>query len=248
MTTALTRTALVTGASRGIGAAIATRLAADGLRVIGVHRSPSESAARVLKTIDAASPGSRMQLCDTADRDAVAGLFDGFASEKCVITDLVNCAGITDDRSLALMPDGAWDRVIATNLTGTFNVTRAFTMPAMRAGFGVVTNISSIAGVYGNAGQTNYSATKGGMDAMARTLSKELGRSGIRVNSVAPGFIESDMTAAFSDNQVRALVKTVSLRRIGRPEDVAGVVAFLHSADAAYVTGQTILVDGGRAL
>ncbi|MDT0261615.1 3-oxoacyl-ACP reductase FabG [Jatrophihabitans lederbergiae] len=244
----LPRTALVSGASRGIGAAIALRLAAAGMRVIGIHRAPSERADQIHKSIDTVSPGSLMRICDTADRSAVAELFAGFAADKCVITDLVNCAGITDDRAIALMSDDAWDRVLETNLTGTFNVTRAFVMPAMRAGFGVVTNISSVAGVYGNAGQANYSATKGGIDAMTRTLAKELGRSGIRVNSVAPGFIESDMTASFTQDQIKAMVRKVSLRRIERPEDVAGLVGFLHSDDASYLTGQTIVVDGGTQL
>ncbi|MFJ4650566.1 3-oxoacyl-ACP reductase FabG [Nocardia sp. NPDC088792] len=242
------RTALVSGASRGIGAAIALRLAENGMRVIGIHRSRSDSADQVGKTLDAVSPGSGLRLCDTADRDAVAALFAAIKADGRVVTDLVNCAGITDDRAVATMPDDVWDRVVETNLTGTFNLTRAFTLPAMRAQFGVITNISSIAGVYGNPGQVNYSATKGGIDAMTRTLSRELGRSGIRVNSVAPGFIESDMTAAFTPDQVKALVKKVSLRRIGRPEDVAGLVGYLHGDDASYITGQTIVIDGGTTL
>lgn len=244
----LQRTALVSGASRGIGAAIALQLAKSGMRVIGIHRSPSQSAEQVAKSLDAVSPGSELRICETTDREAVAALFAEFKAEKRVITDLVNCAGITDDRAVATMPDEAWDRVVEINLTGTFNLTRAFTLPAMRAQFGVITNISSLAGVYGNPGQVNYSATKGGMDAMTRTLSRELGRSGIRVNSVAPGFIESDMTAQFTPDQIKALVKKVSLRRIGRPEDVAGLVGYLHSADASYITGQTIVIDGGTSL
>ncbi len=239
------RVALVSGASRGIGAATALRLAGAGMRVLGIHRSASDSAERVTKDLDAMSPGSSMRICDTTDRDAVAHLF---AENGDVVSDLVNCAGITDDRALALMPDDAWDTVLATNLTGTFNLTRAFTMPAMRTGFGAITNVSSVAGVYGNAGQANYSATKGGIDAMTRTLSKELGRSGIRVNSVAPGLIESDMTAGFTADQIKKLVGRISLRRIGRPQDVAGLIGYLHSDDATYITGQTIVIDGGLQL
>lgn len=242
------RVALVTGASRGIGAAIIDELACAGFVTIGIHRSASsesEAASERLRRID---KRNRLITCNTADRADVTETYARIQDEYGTVTDLVNCAGITQDSSLALMSGEQWDRVVATNLTGVFNVTNRFTFPAMRNGFGVITNISSIAGVQGNKGQTNYAATKAGMDGFTRSLAKEIGSSNIRVNSVAPGFIDTDMTKTFSEKQRKQLARSVSLRRLGTPADIGRVVRFLHSDDASYITGQTLVVDGGAVI
>lgn len=242
------RIALVTGASRGIGAAIALEFAAAGYVTIGLHRSESPEAQKIEAELRNADPRSRMVLCDISDREVVAERFDELVAELGTPTDLVNCAGITADSSLALMSGEQWDSVIAANLTGVFNLSSKFAFPAMRSGFGVITNISSIAGVYGNKGQTNYAATKAGIDGFTRSLAKEVGPSGVRVNSVAPGFIATDMTDGFSDTQRKQLTRSVALRRLGTPRDISAVVGFLHSDGGRYITGQTLVVDGGAVI
>lgn len=242
------RIAVVTGASRGIGAAIARKFACIGYTTIGLHRSVSPESRTIEAELRAINAHNRMLLCDVSDRDNVAAVFDGLNGSIGAPTDLVNCAGVIADSSLALMSPAQWDSVVSANLTGVYNVTSRFTFPAMRAGFGVVTNITSIAGVYGNKGQTNYAATKAGIDGFTRSLAKEVGPSGIRANSVAPGFIATDMTAGFSEKQRKALARSVSLRRLGTPEDVSEVVAFLHSDGGGYITGQNIVVDGGAVI
>lgn len=242
------RVAVVTGASRGIGAAIATRLAAAQYVTIGLHRTVSPESAKVAAEIRSFDPRNRLLTCDTSEREDVRRTFDELLEDFGAVTDLVNCAGITSDSSLALMTGEQWDSVLAVNLTGVFNVTSQFAFPAMRNGVGVVTNISSIAGLQGNRGQANYAATKSGIDGFTRSLAKEMGPSHIRVNSVAPGFVETDMTASFSDRQRKQLLKNISLRRMGTPEDIAGVVSFLHSDEASYITGQTLVVDGGAVI
>lgn len=242
------RVALVTGASRGIGAAIIDELACAGFVTIGIHRSASAEASAANERLQKIDKRNKLITCDTANRAEVTDTYARVQNEYGVITDLVNCAGITRDSSLALMSGEQWDQVVATNMTGMFNVTNQFTFPAMKNRFGVITNISSIAGVQGNRGQTNYAATKAGMDGFTRSLAKEVGGSNIRVNSVAPGFIETDMTTQFSDKQRKQLSRSVSLRRLGTPSDISHVVRFLHSDAAAYITGQTLVVDGGAVI
>ncbi|WP_067540747.1 3-oxoacyl-ACP reductase FabG [Nocardia crassostreae] len=242
------RVAVVSGASRGIGAAIICELAQAGYLTVGLHARHSDSSMAVEDRLRAADPGNSLVVCDTTDRAQVAETFARIARTAGVVTDLVNCAGVTRDGPLALMTDEKWDDVVDTNLTGTYNVTKQFVYPAMRNGFGVVTNISSISGLHGNPGQVNYAATKAGLDGFTRSLAKEVGRSGVRVNSVAPGFIDTDMTAGLGETQRKRLASSISLRRLGVPGDVASVVAFLHSAGAGYITGQTIVVDGGTQL
>ncbi|GAB4585512.1 3-oxoacyl-ACP reductase FabG [Nocardia sp. IFM 10818] len=242
------RVAVVSGASRGIGAAIICELAAAGYLTVGLHVRQTDSSEAVRDRIRAVDSRNALMVCDTTDRARVAEVFARITETMGAVTDLVNCAGVTRDGPLALMPDANWDDVVRTNLTGTYNVTRQFVYPAMRNGFGVVTNISSISGVHGNAGQANYAAAKAGLDGFTRSLAKEVGRSGVRVNSVAPGFIDTDMTAGLTETQRKRVTSSISLRRLGVPGDVASVVAFLHSAGAGYITGQTIVVDGGTRL
>lgn len=242
------RVAVVTGASRGIGASISSELAAAGFLTIGIHQTESPDSRAACDRLQKADPRNKMITCNTADRDDVSETFARVQDEFGVVTDLVNCAGITRDSSLALMTGEQWDQVVATNLTGMFNMANVFTFPAMKNGFGVVTNISSIAGVSGNKGQTNYAATKAGMDGFTRSLAKEVGGSNIRVNSVAPGFIDTDMTRDFSEKQRKQLARSVSLKRLGTPRDIGAVVRFLHSDDASYITGQTLVVDGGAVI
>lgn len=242
------RVAVVTGASRGIGAAIIVELAYAGFVTIGIHQNGSNDATAVDEQLQKIDKRNRLLTCNTADRADVAETYARIQEDCGVVTDLVNCAGITRDSSLALMSGEQWDQVMATNLTGMFNLTNQFTFPAMKNGFGVVTNISSIAGVQGNRGQTNYAASKAGMDGFTRSLAKEVGSSNIRVNSVAPGFIDTDLTRTFSEKQRKQLARSVSLRRLGTPSDIGKVVRFLHSDDASYITGQTLVVDGGAVI
>lgn len=235
--------ALVTGASRGIGRAVALELARVGYHVIINYLSDEGSAKDVLSAIRHA--GSDGELCrfDVADRAESGPAIDAILERHPVIAVLVNNAGVTADGLLATMPPDDWDRVINTSLLGFYNVTRPVLSRAMvPARRGSIVTVSSVSGLTGNRGQTNYSAAKAGLVAASRALAKEVGRLRIRVNVVAPGLIDTDMTAAVPG---AALRKMIPMARMGRPEEVATVVRFLCSDDASYVTGAVVPVHGG---
>lgn len=235
------RVALVTGASRGIGAAIAQRLAADGLFVIGTATTAA-GAEQVSAALGERGLGVALQLRDEATIDAALARA---APGREPPTVLVNNAGITQDNLLPRLGEDAWQAVLDTNLGGVYRLTRKLLRTMMRARWGRIVNVSSVVARMGNAGQTNYAAAKAGIEGFTRALAQEVGSRGITVNAVAPGFIETDMTANLNDAARAALTDRVALGRLGRPEDVAAVVAFLVSDAAAYVTGETVQVNGG---
>ena len=232
------RIALVTGASRGIGHAIAEQLAKDGAKVIGT--STSEEGAKKV-------PGIGMVL-DVRNSAACDSLIEGIQKQYGDIAILVNNAGITRDNLALRMKDAEWDEVIETNLKSAFRLSRAVMRGMMKARWGRIINVTSVVGAAGNAGQSNYAAAKAGVVGMAKSLARELGSRNITVNCVAPGFIDTDMTRALSEEQKSALLAQIPLGRLGRPEDVAAAVAYLASPAAAYVTGAVLHVNGGMYL
>ena len=235
--------ALVTGASRGIGAAIALELARKGLRVVGTATTPSgaEAVAQAL----AAFPGSAGRLLDVTDGPSADALIDAVVKEWGGIQVLVNNAGITRDNLAMRMKDEDWDAVIDANLKGVFRMSRAVMRPMMKQRYGRIINITSVVGASGNPGQANYAAAKAGVAGMTRALARELGSRKITVNCVAPGFIETDMTAGLGEAQQAALQGQIPLGHLGKPEDIAHAVAYLASPEASYVTGQELHVNGG---
>ncbi len=238
------KVALVTGASRGIGAAIAEGLAADGAIVIGTATSDNGAAKITENLRDKGFKGAGMVL-DVTSADSVASLLKAIQDEYGAPQILVNNAGITKDNLLMRMSDEEWFDVVNTNLSAVFRLSKACLRGMMKARSGRIVNISSIVGSMGNAGQTNYAATKAGVMGFARSLAKEVGSRNITVNSVAPGFIDTDMTRSLPDDQKKALQTGISLGRLGQPEEIASVVRFLCSDAASYVTGETIHVNGG---
>ncbi|GAA3951669.1 3-oxoacyl-ACP reductase FabG [Allohahella marinimesophila] len=242
------RTALVTGASRGIGAAIAAALVDAGVMVIGT--ATTEAGAAVISTAlksrgGAAAQSSTGMVLDVSDAASLERLTERLQIDKTVINILVNNAGITKDNLLMRMKDEGWDSVIATNLSGVFKLARHFSKGMMKQRWGRIVNISSVVASMGNAGQSNYAASKAGVEGLSRAMAKELGSRNITVNSVAPGFIETDMTADLSADQREAMQNATSLQRLGQPEEVAAIVSFLCSDAAGYITGETIHVNGG---
>ena len=233
------RTALVTGGSRGIGRAIAAELAKGGAQVVIGYRSGGEEADAAAGEI-----GGRAVQADVSDAEEAKRLVD----EAGEVDILVNNAGVTRDGLLARMSDEDWDVVIDTNLRGTFNTCRAVTRGMMKRRTGAIVNVSSIVGLHGNPGQTNYSASKAGIIGFTKALARELGSRGVRANVVAPGYISTRLTNELPEELKNAMLANTPLGRFGDPEDVAGVVRFLCSDEAAFVTGEVLLVDGGLGM
>ncbi|MBX3632551.1 MAG: 3-oxoacyl-ACP reductase FabG [Simplicispira sp.] len=235
--------ALVTGASRGIGAAIAAELAARGYQVVGTATT-ADGAERIGAAL-AAHPGCRGAVLDVNDAPAVDALIDAIVKELGGLQVLVNNAGITRDQLAMRMKDDDWDAVLGTNLGAVFRVSRAAIRPMIKQRFGRIISITSVVGASGNPGQANYAAAKAGVAGMTRSLARELGSRGITVNCVAPGFIDTDMTAGLPEAQQKALLDQIPLGHLGRPADIAHAVAYLASPQAGYVTGQELHVNGG---
>ena len=234
--------ALVTGASRGIGAAIADELAACGATVIGT--AISEAGAQAIGQ-RLAEHGGAGRLLDVSDSAAVATLLASIAGEFGAITILVNNAGITRDQLLLRMKEEDWQAVLNTNLSSVFRTSKAVLRGMMKARKGRIISIASVIGSIGNAGQSNYAAAKAGIVAFSKSLAREIGSRGITVNVVAPGFIDTDMTRSLPEEQRNALLGQIALQRLGDPSDIARAVAFLASPAAAYITGETLHVNGG---
>ncbi|RMF18313.1 MAG: 3-oxoacyl-ACP reductase FabG [Gammaproteobacteria bacterium] len=233
--------AVVTGGSRGIGRAIAEGLAADGFFVIATATTQA-GAERISEWLGERGEG---RVLDVSEAEQVAEFAKSVTADHGTPQVLVNNAGITRDNLALRMKDEDWDAVINTNLTSVFRLSKAFMRGMMKARSGRIINISSVVAAMGNAGQANYCAAKGGLEALTRSLAKELGSRNITVNAVAPGFIDTDMTRELSDEQREAMVGLVALERLGQPEEIAGAVRFLASDAASYITGAVIPVNGG---
>ena len=235
--------ALLTGASRGIGASIAQQLAREGFIVIGTATS-DDGAAKISQALSA-FPGCRGANLNVTDATAGETLIDAIVKEHGGLQVLVNNAGITRDQLAMRMKDDDWDAVADTNLRAVFRMSRAVIRPMMKQRYGRIISITSVVGASGNPGQANYAAAKAGVAGMTRALARELGSRGITVNCVAPGFIETDMTAVLPEEQQKALLGQIPLGHLGKPEDIAHAVAYLASPRAGYITGQELHVNGG---
>jgi 3-oxoacyl-[acyl-carrier protein] reductase len=235
--------ALVTGASRGIGAAIALELAQRGLKVTGTATT-DDGAAKISQAL-AAFPGCTGKNLNVNDAAAAEALIDAIVKEHGGLQVLVNNAGITRDMLAMRLKDEDWDAVLDTNLKAVFRMSRAVMRTMMKQRYGRIISITSVVGASGNAGQVNYAAAKAGVAGMTRALARELGSRNITVNCVAPGFIETDMTAGLPEEQQKALLGQIPLGHLGKPQDIAHAVAFVASPQAAYITGQEIHVNGG---
>ncbi len=244
----MSRVALVTGGSRGIGRAIAERLAADGHRVAVNFTANKEAAEATVEAITDAGGTAIAVQADVSDPEAVAQLFEEIAERLGSVEILVNNAGITRDDLILRMGLDEWDDVIATNLRSVYLTTKAALRSMLRAKWGRIISLSSVSGIAGNPGQANYAASKAAIIGFTKSVAREVGSRGITVNAVAPGFIETDMTAALGEEITAAATDRIALGRLGRPEEVAAAVGYLASDEAAYVTGHTLIVDGGIAL
>jgi 3-oxoacyl-[acyl-carrier protein] reductase len=236
--------AIVTGASRGIGKAIAERLSRDGFLVVGTATTDAGASAITVYLEEAGLLGVGRVL-NVAEPGAIEKFIEDVSEEFGTPAALVNNAGITRDNLLMRMKDGEWDDIIQTNLTSIFRLSKACMRGMMKARHGRIVNITSIVGVTGNAGQTNYAAAKAGIIGFSKSLAKEVGSRGITVNCVAPGFIDTDMTRALSEEQRQSLLGGIPMNRLGSAEEIAAAVSFLCSHDAGYVTGETLHVNGG---
>ena len=239
-----TKIALITGASRGIGKATALALGHQGMFVAGTATTEAGAEAITAFLREEGVEGQGL-VADVSDADSVAALLEEIATLAGLPVVVVNNAGVTRDNLLLRMKAEEWDAVVNTNLNSMYRVCKACLKGMTKARFGRIINISSVVGSSGNAGQTNYAATKAGIEGFTRSLAKEIGSRGITVNAVAPGFIETDMTDALPEEQKLALLGQVPLGRLGRPEEIANVVAFLASDQGGYITGETLHVNGG---
>lgn len=242
------QTAVVTGASRGIGRAIALKLADLGANVAFNYQSSAEHAAALEKELTARGVKAKGSRVDIKDFQQVKTWIEATKAEFNSLDILINNAGIIRDKALMMMSPDDWHQVIDTNLTGVFNATRASIVTFMKQKKGQIINISSVSGVIGLPRQVNYSASKGGINAFTKALAKEVASFGVRVNAIAPGFIETEILSGFNEEQKKKIAEMIPLGRVGSVQDVAGVVEYLLSDQAAYMTGQVIVVDGGLAI
>ena len=242
------RIALVTGASRGIGRAVALALAAEGADVALNYAGSEKAAQEVAEAIRAMGRRALVVQADVSDAEAVQKMVAAVTSEFGRIDILVNNAGITRDGLLMRMKDEDWEAVLKTNLTGVYNCTKAVTKGMMKQRYGRIINMTSVVGVTGNAGQANYAAAKAGVIGLTKSTAKELGSRAITANAIAPGFIESDMTAGLPEKNKQEMAAAIPLGKFGQPADVAQAVVFLASDWASYITGQTLHVDGGMVM
>jgi 3-oxoacyl-[acyl-carrier protein] reductase len=242
------KTALVTGGSRGIGRACVARLVAEGAKVALVYQRNEEAAAKLLEELKGAPGEARALQADVRDSQRAHQIVDQLFDEWKHLDILVNSAGIVKDGLLGAMTTEQWRDVIETNLGGTYNYCHAVTQPMMMQRRGSIVNLSSTAAEFAARGQSNYAASKGGIDGLTRALAKELAPRNIRVNAVAPGMIETDMSQVVRGVAGEQIKGIIPLRRIGKPEEIAAVVAFLASDEASYLTGQVLRVDGGLSL
>jgi 3-oxoacyl-[acyl-carrier protein] reductase len=247
----MSKTALITGASQGIGACVAKRLAADGFNIAVNCRSQAEvesGGLEVKAACEAYGVEAECFIASVSDFEACAAMVKAVKERFGSVDVLVNNAGVTKDGLIARMSEEQFDFVANVNYKGVFNMIRHVTPVMMKQRSGRIVNVTSVAGLYGNAGQINYSASKAGVVGMTLTAAKELGPRGITVNAVAPGFIETPMTAVLEDSYKEEILKQIPLRRFGKPEEIAGAVSFLTGDDAAYITGQVIVIDGGMPM
>ncbi|SNR90353.1 3-oxoacyl-[acyl-carrier-protein] reductase [Anaerovirgula multivorans] len=239
---------IITGGSRGIGRSIALQLARNGANVIINYTSNKEAADKVVKEIEAYNVKGLAIQCDVTKSDDIKKMIETVENHFDTIDILVNNAGITKDNLLLRMKEEEWQQVIDVNLTGVFLCTKAVIRKMMKQKHGKIVNISSVVGVTGNAGQANYSASKAGVIGFTKSIAKEVASKNIHVNAIAPGFIETDMTAVLSEDIKSGLMESIPLKRYGQPDDIANLVVFLSSNQSNYITGQVINVDGGMAI
>ncbi|HZY90680.1 MAG TPA: 3-oxoacyl-[acyl-carrier-protein] reductase [Gemmataceae bacterium] len=240
--------ALVTGGSRGIGRAVVKAFAAEGAKVAVVYRGSKEAADSLVQEVTQTGGVARALQADVADPASAQACVEQVEKELGPVDILVNNAGVIQDDLFVRMEPEAWDKVLRTNLGGTYNFCKAVAYSMMRRRSGRIINVSSVAAEHVNPGQTNYAASKGAINAFTRALAVELASRGVTVNAIAPGFIETDMSAAVRNKAGDLIKKFIPMRRIGTPEDVARVAVFLASADSSYITGQVLTVDGGLSL
>ena len=242
------KTALVSGGSRGIGRAICLELAQRGAAVAVNYNRSAAAAEAVVSEIEEMGGSAKAIQADVSDADQVTALFKAFRAEFGTVDILVNNAGMTRDNVIMLLKPDDFDAVVNTNLRSAWLCCKAASRVMMRQRSGVIVNISSVVGIAGNGGQSNYAASKAGIIGITKSLAKELAARGIRVNAVAPGFVETDMTADLGDDIREQAIAAIPLGRMGAPQDIASAVAFLASDEAAYITGQTLVVDGGMVM
>lgn len=241
------KTALITGGSRGIGSAICKALSVNHKVVIGYSNSKEE--AKKLEESINSNGGNAMSIkIDVSDKNSINTSFEEIEESYGIVEVLVNNAGITRDNILPRMKDGEWDDVIQTNLTGSYLTTQRAIKNMMKNKWGRIIFISSVVGISGNQGQSNYAASKAGLIGFAKSVSKEMGARNITSNVIAPGYIETDMTSFLSEENKENIIEQLSIKRIGKPEDISNVVSFLSSEESEYITGQVISVDGGLSV